>query len=94
MRKFPRFGTRRATRPDDQVTTSDAVYANAPREGAAWFAALDELAVDPSLEAFEEVVDAARNLLNALMPPDDGVRRPKPHRLMDLVELWDQQAQR
>lgn len=94
MRKLLRFGIERTSRYDGQRIAPKATYPDAPREGAVWFAALDELAVDPSVEAFEGVVDAARDLLIALMPPNDDGRQPKPHRLMDLVQLWDRQTQR
>jgi hypothetical protein len=54
-----------------------------------WLDAVDELGADPSVEAFDEVVAAARTLLVALTPPPESTR-PRPHRLAALVQRWDQ----
>lgn len=61
-------------------------------EWTAWWAAIEELGGDPSVESFERVVGTANTLLEASIPPP-GSYRPGPHRMMGLVELWNAQAE-
>lgn len=61
-------------------------------EWSAWYAAIEELGGDPSVESFEQVVAAGKVLLEASMPPP-GSHRPGPNRMIPLVELWNAQAE-
>jgi hypothetical protein len=57
-----------------------------------WTAAVEDFGGDPAIETFERVVAAGNKLLVALMPPPDS-GKPRPNRLIPLVELWNAQAE-